>query len=329
MAGLFIVVVLFILFVRPLIDGVIYGLFFAYVTRPIKDYLNKIMGRYRRLAPYIATICILLPVSVAIVTAAIELRKYIGWIARNQEEAYLNINRIYESFGRPFEQYGIPEHLGGFTENIISFIGSLPYMETVSGALLFVTNLILGIIVCFFFLRDGGRFVDSIKELIPVNLRRQSDYFIDESDRVLSGLYIGSFYNALFASVVSAIIFYLFGLPSIVMLSIIIFFAVMVPILSSFVVIVPLTFYMVLVRSTFDALVFFTVCMIFIYVPPNFIVGPAIVKRTSSIHQVWILLAFVGGAISGGVTGFLLAPLLLGLLTSAYRTYMISVKSQL
>ncbi len=77
------------LLLQPLLDGIIFGIFFAYVTRPIKNFLSK----YTRFAPLIATSCIVLPVLVIFLLTAIELKNQVRLAVCPQDEVIAQVER--------------------------------------------------------------------------------------------------------------------------------------------------------------------------------------------------------------------------------------------
>ena len=119
----------------------------------------------------------------------------------------------------------------------------------------------------------------------------------------------------------SAIIFFVFGIPHIVLLTAFVFLAAMVPILSGAMVFLPLTVYLYVDRGPAMATIFLLVSLVFIYVPPDFILRPYLINRTSNLHPLLIILSFIGGGLVGGLSGFFAAPLVFGLLVAVYRTY--------
>ncbi|HUV82444.1 MAG TPA: AI-2E family transporter, partial [archaeon] len=70
-----------------------------------------------------------------------------------------------------------------------------------------------------------------------------------------------------------------------------------------------------------NALVFFIVSGIILYAPNELILKPYIIGRTSSIHPLLVMIAFIGGGLVGGIGGFFMAPIFLGMLIAAYRAY--------
>ncbi len=48
---------------------------------------------------------------------------------------------------------------------------------------------------------------------------------------------------------------------------------------------------------------------------------PVLVGKASSIHPLLILLSFLGGGIVGGLAGFFLGPIAVGVVIAAYSVY--------
>ena len=69
------------------------------------------------------------------------------------------------------------------------------------------------------------------------------------------------------------------------------------------------------------AVLFLGVTVIFVYLPPDFIIRPYLINKASDLHPLLIILAFIGGGVAGGISGFFAAPLAVGLATALYRTY--------
>jgi predicted PurR-regulated permease PerM len=95
----------------------------------------------------------------------------------------------------------------------------------------------------------------------------------------------------------------------------------MVPILSGMMVFLPLTVYEYVARGPGTAALFLGTAILLVYIPPDFIIRPYLISKASNLHPLLIILSFIGGGLAGGLTGFFLAPLLMGLFVAAYRTY--------
>ena len=60
---------------------------------------------------------------------------------------------------------------------------------------------------------------------------------------------------------------------------------------------------------------------VFLYILPELILRPHFVGYTSKIHPLILMLAFIGGGIVGGISGFFIAPMIAGLATAIYNYY--------
>jgi predicted PurR-regulated permease PerM len=305
-------------FISPLLDGIVFGIFFAFVTRPIKDFLAK----YTRFAPLIATFCIMLPVIVIFLFAVIEIKTQIDWLSVDGHDFIAQVNATLASLNVPSGIISRLDYvLANLTEYVIAFARTIPVGETFTGILLFGTNALVSIFVCFYLLKDGDKILRMLGDLTPARFRPAMDFFATEADRILFGIYIGTFYTALFIAAMSAVIFFVFGIPHIVLLTAFVFLAAMVPILSGMMVFLPLTLYLYVDRGPVMAAIFLLVSLVFIYVPPDFIIRPYLINRASNLHPLLIIMSFIGGGLVGGLSGFFAAPLVFGLLVAVYRTY--------
>ncbi|OPY25324.1 MAG: putative inner membrane protein [Methanocella sp. PtaU1.Bin125] len=316
---IFLVIAAVIFFMQPLLDGIIFGIFFAYVTRPIKDFLS----RRTRYAPIIATFCVLLPVIVVILFTGLAAKQQIDWLSQHGSDVIDQLNAILVSLDLPADVMAqVNDVLANLTDYAMAVISAIPVGATFTSILLFATNALVSLFVCFYLLKDGQLITEIAGHLTPARFRPALGAFVTEADRILAGIYTGTFYTALFVAMMSAVIFFVFGIPNMVLLTAFVFIAAMVPILSGMMVFIPLAIYLYVARSPLIAIVFFLSALILVYVPPDFILRPYLINRASNIHPLLIILSFVGGGLAGGISGFFAAPLAVGLLVALYRTYL-------
>ncbi len=305
-------------YILPLADGVIFGIFFFFITRPVKEYLDK----YTKYSPYLATFCLLLPLIAVIVYGLFEVWGEVQWVIGHSAELNAMLGQMAADLGLPFDlSSAIDEVLKNLYDYTIVFLKSMPIKSTVSSIISLAMNALISLFVCFYLLKDGGSFVKSLVGLTPASQRQVLQTFIAEADRLLSGIYTGTFYTALFVAIGSLIIFIIFGIPYKALCTAFVFIAAMVPILSGMMVFLPLTVYVYINRSPLIAALFLGTAVIFVYVPPDFIIRPYLINRASDLHPLLIILAFIGGGVAGGLSGFFAAPLITGLVTAVYRTY--------
>lgn len=305
-------------FFRPLLDGVIFGVFFAYVTRPVKTFFD----RYTKYSSHIATFFILLPVVVIFSFGFLELRNQLVWLSIYGDEALEGVASFMASLNLPEEVIvQVNDVLNNLTNYLLAFVAAIPLRETFSWLLLFGTNALVSIFVCFYLLKDGDKVVSIMHTLTPARFMPAMDYFIVEADRILFGIYIGTFYTALFIALTSAVLFFLFGVPYLALCTAFVFIAAMVPILSGMMVFIPVTLYEYISHGPARAIIFFLAAIVFVYLPPDFIIRPYLINRASNLHPLLIIMSFIGGGLAGGISGFFAAPLAVGLVVAVYRTY--------
>ena len=321
-AAVFIVLLIMaavVYYTSPLLDGIVFGIFFAYVTRPIKDFLRK----YTRFAPLVATFCILLPLVLIFIFAAVEVKNQIAWLSENGGDVQAQLNSLLASLNLPPEVVTqLNNVLANLTDYAITFAKTIPVGATVTGLLLFGTNALVSLFMCYYLLKDGDQIVRTLEKITPAKFRPAMDFFASEADRILYGIYIGTFYTALCIAVLSAVLFFVFGIPHLILLTAFVFLAAMVPILSGMMVFLPLTAYLYVDRGPVLATIFLIASVVFVYLPPDFIIRPYLISRASNLHPLLIILSFIGGGLVGGLSGFFAAPLVFGLLVAIYRTYL-------
>ncbi|BAI60582.1 conserved hypothetical protein [Methanocella paludicola SANAE] len=305
-------------YVLPLADGIIFGVFFFFVTRPIKIFLD----RYTKYSPYIATFCILLPLIAIIAYGVVSVLGEAEWVFQHSGELGDMIIGTIEGLGLPFDvNAGLDTGLKGLYDYTITFLKSLPIGRTFSGIISLAMNALVSLFVCFYLLKDGGSFTAIVREVVPARHKPALDMFLTEADRILSGIFTGTFYTALYIAVGALVLFVIFGIPYKALLTAFVFIAAMVPILSGMMVFIPVAIYLYMFRSPIIGLLFLGLAVVFIYLPPDYVIRPYIINRASNLHPLLIILAFIGGGVAGGLSGFFAAPMAIGLATALYRTY--------
>ncbi len=314
-----IAVLLFVTYLLlPLLDGLVLGLVFAYVARPLKNQLVSRVKNSERIAALLATTALVVPIVVIFVLGIIEAVRQLTWIIQNQDVVIANTNRGLATIGLS------PDLTDSVLNAVQSTVSTVPvsryltYSATANIGI-FLLNLVLSVVICYYLLVDGKRFVRSLLDLYPQT--DASRRFVHTTDRMISGVYVGNFLAAVFISLISIPVFFVFRIPLIAVLAALMFIAALVPILAEWMVLLPVAAYVFLVRGPFEAGVFLIAGVIILYVIPELILRPYLVGKASSIHPLLILLAFLGGGIVGGLAGFFLGPIAVGLIIAAYSVY--------
>ncbi len=319
-AGVSIIFLAIVYTILPLIDGIVLGVVFAYVGRPINNKLSK----YTRFAPFIATACIITPILFILGMGAIEIRHQIIWVVEHHLEIMASFIATIEGLDLPefiYNEGDISQMIENLTDYVIGIIGQIPAIEYAEKIAILIINFIVSVFVCFFLLMDGDRFVALLRDLVPQPNIGIVDAFIEHADQILSGIFIGNLYVAIFASMISIFVFYFFGVPSILAMASLIFLASLIPIFAGWMILGPIAVGRYFEYGLWDAVIFYAVAAAVIYGPTELVLRPYIVGVKSYTHPLLMLLMFIGGALVAGIAGFFMAPALMGILIAAYRTY--------
>ena len=319
--GVILLILLISYFLSSLLDGIVLGTVFAYVGRPIRN----IFRERKRLGSIVATVCIITPIAVILGLGTIEIASQILWLVEHQAELLHGFSLFLTDIGIPSAIY---DELTGSLNYVIAAVTTVAtrmlapaftYGRAMTHTIL---NFIVSIPVCYFLLIDGERLVHACISTTPVENIDLFHSYIARIDSILSGIFIGSIYTALLGSSISAIVFYSFDVPSPFALASFVFIAGLVPVLTSWMVILPVTVFRYVSLGYFDALTFFVVSSTLIYLPTELIIRPYLVSAKSTVHPLLVMLSFVGGMLVAGIGGFFLAPALMGVIVGIYQVNM-------
>jgi predicted PurR-regulated permease PerM len=311
-------VLMTVYFIFPFLDGIILGMVFAYVGRPIRDKF----GQRRRLGSLVAAICIVVPIFLILGLGTLEIANQIIILARNQEALRSGLGILMQQTAMDLPSW-VKDFLTSGLENTAGLIApiaaSIPIFHIGRVVSLGIINFLISIPICYFVLTDGEGFKESIISLLPQGEMKIYRKYIDRIDRILSGIYIGTIYTSILGSLIAAFIFYAFGLPRPFALASIVFVAGMVPFLTSWIVIIPVTVYRYFAVGLAEAVLFFVLASSLIYLPSELLIRPYLVSAKSSLHPVLVMLSFLGGALVAGIGGFFLAPAIMGAIVGIYQ----------
>ena len=306
------------LILLPLADGIVLGIVFAYIARPVQVKF----GKYRKVGALIASLFIFVPIVFIVGAGVVEILNQVSWIIEHQASVMSGILDFINALEIP-ETYveRINTAIWNLFTSLLPAVGSIGLISYAQSIGLFVINFIVSIFFCYFLLADGDRLYCAFLGVIPEEYQDTVNRYAAHLDLILRGVFIGNAYAALIVSVTSVAVFYAFGFPHVLALATLIFIASIIPLFAGYMVLVPLSLIRYLEQGSESAFLFFVVSSLVIYGPPELILRPFLTGLKSKIHPMLLMLAFLGGAFVGGVAGFFAAPILLGALVAAYRVY--------
>jgi predicted PurR-regulated permease PerM len=302
----------------PLADGIVLGIVFAYIARPIKMKFKK----HKKTGALAASMCIFIPIVFIVGAGIVEIINQVSWIISNQTAVAAAILNFINSLNIPEKVIeNVNSAIWDLFTSLLPAVGRIGVFSYARGIGLFVVNFIVSIIFCFYILADGDRLYFAFLGVIPKEYKGIVNRYACHLDLILRGIFIGTAYSSLIVSVTSVFVFYVFGFPHALALATLIFIASIIPLFAGYMVLVPLALIRYLESGFESAAFFFVVSSLIIYGPPELILKPYLAGMKSKIHPMPLILAFLGGAFVGGIAGFFAAPILLGALVAAYRVY--------
>lgn len=208
-------------------------------------------------------------------------------------------------------QSGIKEFITFIAGSIVTMISSIPS---------FAAEMLILIFSVFYFARDGDKIISFITDIIPV---KDIDFYqelFDSGEDVLKSIIIGNAIPAIILGIFSGILYYLLEYPYALLLAIISGIAMFIPIIGPWVIYGVIGIISILIGNTISGLLVIIFGWI-IETTTDFYIRPKIAVQYSQIHPLIFLLGFIYGAVTMGIPGLFIGPLILGITYAAYKIY--------
>lgn len=191
--------------------------------------------------------------------------------------------------------------LRGVTGEAVQFVGGL--VE------LFVGGTIL-VFVLFSLLKDGDRFVEWMRALVPLDDHVVDELF-DRVDRIMWASIVGNGVVAAVQAVLTAIALYIVDSPGVVLLGLLTFVLALLPIAGAFFVWGPVAVYLVATGRPVAGAALFVYGTIVVGLSDNYL-RPITVGRGSNLDVGTVVLGIFGGIAALGFVGLFVGPVILG-----------------
>jgi predicted PurR-regulated permease PerM len=131
---------------------------------------------------------------------------------------------------------------------------------------------------------------------------------------------VGNVIPAAILGVLSGIVYYILGYPYVILLAIISGIAMFIPIIGPWIVYGTIGIFSILLGNTLQGVLVIILGWI-IQTAADFYIRPRIAVQYSEIHPLVFLLGFIYGAVTMGIPGLFIGPLIMGITYAAYRVY--------
>lgn len=193
-----------------------------------------------------------------------------------------------------------------------------------TGTMSALFSFIIVIIALFYFLKDGERFLKEIIKLSPLS-DDEDVQIIRKLERVTHSLIRGTLVVALLQGVLMGTGFLMFGVPNPVLWGAVAAVGALLPNIGTAIVSVPAILYLIYIGHIPQAIGFIGWAVLVVGLIDN-VVGSRLIGNGARIHPLFILLSVLGGIALFGIAGFLLGPLIFGLLVALAEIYKVKVR---
>ena len=303
--SLIIIIVLAFLLIKPYISSIFSGIILAYLFYPI----YKLLGRFKItknknfrafIICALIVIIILLPmIFISQVLFKESISIYNEYIKTNSIQLTGFANEEVNEFAKE----AIKETIVYVSVGARQFIQLLPSK---------ILHFFIVMFLVFYFLKDGERVVNDIKEFIPMESHKQ-DKLIKEFSEITYSVVFGIILTSVAQGIVSAIGFYLFGVSSPIIWGIITMILAVLPFVGPAFVYIPLGLLQVYEGSLFIGIGIMIFGALFVSTLDN-IIRPKLIGSKGKIHPALIFIGLIGGLNLFGLVGLVLGPLILSYL---------------
>jgi predicted PurR-regulated permease PerM len=175
------------------------------------------------------------------------------------------------------------------------------------------------VLMLFFLLRDGLEIREAASAISPLT-RGQELEIVDHLTRTVKGVLQSMVLVPIAQGIVALFGFWIFGVPSPLLWSLMVVFAALIPIVGSPLAWVPAVLYLLSVGETGRAIGLLLYGVVLISGTDN-VIKPLILKGAAQIHMLLAFLSILGGVFAFGPKGLIAGPVVLSLVLSAYRIY--------
>ena len=214
-------------------------------------------------------------------------------------------------FGKKKTRKKVEKAIEGTVDIVINYIFSLT-----QNLFSFIANLFLTIYLLFFFLRDGKTMIKDLMLILPMEDKLEQELFF-RFENVTVATIRGSLVVAVCQGVAGGIVFWLLGIEGIVIWTVIMIVAALLPV-GSAIIWFPWVIVFFMNDEISKAIILLVAGVAFIGLIDN-LLRPRLVGHRTRMPDYMILLSTLGGLAYFGLSGFVIGPVFAGLFISCWQ----------
>lgn len=298
--AIFLVLIILAFFViKDLILSILGAIILAYFCYPVYKKLNSLIKS--------RTLCSLIVIILLLLVITLPLFFIVKALIFESTQVYNYVNSL-NIISDPTVNDIVQKGFLFITQIASTFVLSIPKR---------VISLLVMFFLLFYLLKDGERFVDTLKKRIPLGIKRKTLLF-NELRTVTSGVGYGIILTGILEGVIASIGFYLFGVKSYILWGFIIVILAILPAVGASIVWLPAFIIKFVNGETLNAV---GILIVGIIISGYFdmILKPKLIGDKTKVHPVIIILGVIGGLKFLGIVGVVFGPLILTTLLTLFN----------
>lgn len=320
-------------FVVPFVIAAILAHLFGFIYKALLDTTQGKRGLSSALACLAIALIIIIPVVAVSFLVVSEVQGIIASFSARPEAIKEIINRITDSLSsfaiikavnleKIINQDAIVSALKSFSQNALVILRG-----TYRGIAHFIFVSFVMFFSLFYLFIDGEKFVKKIMELSPIKDKYERVLF-QKFNSITRATLRGTSLIAIVQGFMGGILFWATGVPSPVLLGILMMISSVIPSVGSGLVWLPVGLLMIIAGHPVEGIAILVVGGLVISTVDNFI-RPKMVGRDTQMHPLLILFSTLGGIALFGISGFIVGPIIMSLFVALWEIYALEFKEQL
>lgn len=302
-----VLLVLSFFIIRPVLTSTLAGLLLAYIFYPIFKKLYK-WTKMKNLSAFLICFSILLIIFLL-------LWFFTPLIAKQVFDFYTSIQKlnIAESLQKTFPKIFTPELTSQFATSLNSFVTRATsyllnsFVDYLTNFVSISLQFLLVLFVFFFTMRDGEKFVQSLREVSPLDEKHEKK-FVNQFKAMTDSFIYGQLIVGTAQGIATGIGFFVFGVPHALILTVLAIIIGVLQIIGPTIMWVPMGFYYLFMGNTFTGLGLLIYGFGFLFWIDS-LLKPIIISKMTSIHPAIVFVGMIGGLFVFGIMGLILGPL--------------------
>ena len=196
---------------------------------------------------------------------------------------------------------GVQEFLAPLALRTTQFLGEM------------LVSLAIMVLATYYFFADGPLMVDAILRLSPIEGNRTQE-LLDQFDSVTRAVVVATLLSAFVQGLLAGIGFYVAGVSSVFLLTVLSMLLTLVPFVGAALVWVPVCLWLYAVETRTTAAVVLAIYCIAVVSMVDNLVKPAVLHGRSNLHPLLALLSVLGGVQALGPIGIFVGPMVVAFL---------------